>query len=198
MVPLKCRSGYASSPTSTGCPARRSIMSAWLTRARTRIDAGFTTSTTGNPERTSSPSWTSAMLPPFQIVLRTATPAIGELISIFSALASACVIAVEFDEQIAGAQGGARTHHAHDDERVRVLPGDARHVDGRRFDRLHRAAQARAADELPPRDFEGLAGARLGRRFGAPRGHIQSGGGNRRKDERRNQELRSQIGRAHV
>ena len=57
--------GYASRPTLTAGPTRRSFMSAWLTRARTRMTAGFTTSTTGWPGRTSSPSMNSTMLPPF-------------------------------------------------------------------------------------------------------------------------------------
>ena len=54
-------------------------MSAWFTFARTRIEAGFTTSTIGMPLRTSSPSCTSAMVFDFQIDRRTAIPAIGEL-----------------------------------------------------------------------------------------------------------------------
>ena len=68
-------------------------MSAWLTLARTRIDAGLTTSTIGMPLRTSSPSWTSAMLFDFQIERSTAMPPIGDLIAIRSALLSACCIA---------------------------------------------------------------------------------------------------------
>ena len=78
-------------PDPHGLAARSSSMSAWFTLARTRIVAGLTTSTTGTPARTSSPSWISAMLPPFQVVLMTAMPAIGDLISIRSAFDAACL-----------------------------------------------------------------------------------------------------------
>ena len=70
-------------------------MSAWLTRARTRITAGLTTSTTGWPGRTSSPSMNSTMLPPFfQVVLTTATPGSGGVISMRWAFHSACFMLV--------------------------------------------------------------------------------------------------------
>ena len=50
-------------------------------------------STTGTPARTSSPSWISAIVLDFQIVLSTAMPPIGELIAMRSALVSAWRIA---------------------------------------------------------------------------------------------------------
>ena len=46
-------------------------------------------STIGTPARTSSPSWTSAMLLPFQIVFTTAMPAIGAWMDMRSALPAA-------------------------------------------------------------------------------------------------------------
>ncbi len=64
-------------------------MSAWFTRARTRIVFGLTTSTTGTPARTSSPSWTSAIVLAFQTVRSTAIPLIGATTAIRSALVSA-------------------------------------------------------------------------------------------------------------
>ena len=81
ILPAKRSSGYASRPTVTACPRRRSLMSAWLTRARTRMAFGLTMSTTGTPARTSSPSWTSAIWPDFQIVLRTTIPPMGAVIA---------------------------------------------------------------------------------------------------------------------
>src|SRR4051812_7972557 len=95
MAPSKESSGYASRPTRTFSPTRSSFMSAWLTRARTRITAGLTTSITGWPGRTSSPSMNSTMLPPFlNVVLMTATPGSGEVINMRSALDSACFMLV--------------------------------------------------------------------------------------------------------
>ena len=91
--PVKDRSGYASRPIRTARPGFSAPMSAWFTFARTRIDAGFTTSTIGMPLRTSSPSCTSAMLFDFQIERRTAMPPIGDLIAMRSALLSAWRIA---------------------------------------------------------------------------------------------------------
>src|SRR4030095_4244548 len=50
---------------------------------------GFTMSTTGTPARTSSPSCTSAMLLPFQIVFTTAIPPMGAWMAIRSAVPGA-------------------------------------------------------------------------------------------------------------
>ncbi len=87
-------SGYASRCTATASPERNATVSAWFTRARTCMEFGSITCMNGTPARTSSPSCTSPIWLPFQMVLSTTTPGMGATMLIFLALLSACSMAL--------------------------------------------------------------------------------------------------------
>src|SRR4029079_14882731 len=74
------------------------------------------------------------------------------------------LLPVELDERVAGLDGRARLDEPHDDERVVVLAGEPRGRDGRRLDRLDRARQPDAADEIGALDrHRARVGGRIGR-----------------------------------
>ena len=60
------------------------------------------------------------------------------------------ILAIEFDQHVAGPDGRAGMNQAHDDERVVVLPRETRRRNRGRLDGLDGAAQPDAAHEVLP------------------------------------------------
>ena len=88
---MKVRVGYESSVMRAGWPTRSADDVGLIDLARARASPTESmTSMMPRPERTSSPSCTSPIVPLFHVDFSTTMPSIGETTRILSALLSAC------------------------------------------------------------------------------------------------------------